>query len=104
MPKPDSMFKRLQPINEDAFVNSGALPGAEPPQAEVIPPASAFVAAPRTKPRSSIHSYKHKDDNYILLRRLAQLLDVTIGDLLDEALEAKLPEFKTRAGKLAEDL
>lgn len=103
MPKPDSLFKRLQPINEDAFVNSGALPSLEPVPAEA-PPAAAFVAAPRPKQRSSIHSYKHSDANYILLRRLAQLLDVTIGDLLDEALEAKLPEFKTRAGKLAEDL
>jgi hypothetical protein len=34
------------------------------------------------------------------LRRLAQKLDVPIGKLLDEAIEAKFAEFEERAAKI----
>jgi hypothetical protein len=87
------MFQRRPQLDRNAFVQDG----------EITSPAEAKAAAApgsRLKQGNGTHSYKHKSANYLRLRRLAQRLDVNIGDLLDEAIEAKMPEFDERAGKV----
>lgn len=86
------MFQRRPQLDPKAFVQDG----------EITSAAQAKAAAPgsRLKQGTGTHSYKHKSANYLKLRRLAQRLDVNIGDLLDEAIEAKMPEFDERAGKV----
>lgn len=53
-------------------------------------------ADPATRPRKERRiaaTYKHKEENHLRLKRLSQLLDRTMGDILDEALEKHFPEL-----------
>jgi len=43
-----------------------------------------------------VSSYKHKEINHLRLKRLSQNLDRNMGDMLDEALEAKFAEWLSR--------
>ena len=45
-------------------------------------------------------TYKHRESNFRVLKRIAQRLEIPIGDLLDEALEARFPEWKARIAAL----
>lgn len=60
------------------------------------PPVAASVLPPTTQPdhqRRAVNSYKHKEINHMRLKRLSQDLDRNMGDMLDEALEAKFSEW-----------
>jgi hypothetical protein len=92
-----TMFSPRPQLNADAFVTHGSV---EPEHVEIPPTAPAAAPSPRLKQGNGSHSYKHKSANYLKLRRIAQRLDVNIGDLLDEALEAKMPEFEERARRV----
>jgi len=45
-------------------------------------------------------TYKHRESNFKILKRIAQRLEIPIGDLLDEALETRFPEWRARIAKL----
>jgi hypothetical protein len=45
-------------------------------------------------------TYKHKESNFRTLKRIAQRLERPIGDLLDEALEARFPEWREQISQL----
>jgi hypothetical protein len=48
------------------------------------------------KPRKIAMTYKHKEVNYEKLKWLSQKLKITMGDLIDEALEVKFAEWRRR--------
>ena len=41
-------------------------------------------------------TYKHRETHYDKLKWLSQRLKMTMGDLIDEALEAKFAEWRAR--------
>ena len=94
-------------LDADHFVNGGGIhemPVPEEPQPVVVvrkePTVPASSPSSRIQQGVGSHSYKHTTANFMRLRRLAQKLDVPIGKLLDEAIEAKFAEFEERAGKI----
>jgi hypothetical protein len=79
----------------DRFVEQGTAalrPVAEPPLAPTPGSVSLRPSAPSTETRS-VNSYKHKEINHLRLKRLSQKLDRNMGDMLDEALEARFAEW-----------
>jgi len=40
-------------------------------------------------------TYKHREVNYKRLKKISQALEVSMGELLDEALDAKFLEWET---------
>ena len=48
------------------------------------------------KPRKIAMTYKHRETHYDRLKWLSQRLKTTMGDLIDEALEAKFAEWRAR--------
>jgi hypothetical protein len=48
------------------------------------------------KYRKIAMTYKHKEQNYDRLKFLSQRLKITMGQLIDEALEAKFAEWRSR--------
>lgn len=60
------------------------------------PPPNPAAVTPAAQPdhhRRAVNSYKHKEINHMRLKRLSQDLDRNMGDMLDEALEAKFAEW-----------
>jgi hypothetical protein len=49
-------------------------------------------------------TYKHLESNYKKLKKVAALLDRNMGDLIDEALNAKMPEWQQAVRDLNDDL
>lgn len=45
-------------------------------------------------------TYKHRESNFKTLKKISHRLDIPIGDLLDEALESRFPEWKARIAML----
>jgi hypothetical protein len=45
-------------------------------------------------------TYKHREKNFRTLKKISQRLERPIGDLLDEALEARFPQWKAEIAKL----
>ena len=45
-------------------------------------------------------TYKHRESNFRVLKKISQRLDTPIGDLLDEALEARFPEWRAKIAQL----
>ena len=79
----------------DRFVEQGTAalrPAAEPFSAPTVGPTASRPSAPNTEVRS-VNSYKHKEINHLRLKRLSQRLDRNMGDMLDEALEARFAEW-----------
>jgi hypothetical protein len=89
-----------------AFLNRDfSAPGRTEPIPEV-PPIPSTVTSLRGKPpkeRKVPITYKHRERNFTILKKLAHRLDVSIGDLLDEALESKFSEWKAKAAELPPD-
>ena len=48
-------------------------------------------------------TYKHRESNFRILKKISQRLEIPIGDLLDEALETRFPTWKARIAKLPPD-
>ena len=105
---PESKFPRPAggiPARGDAsaflsrdFAQPIGSPAEQPPQ----PPAGAVK---REKARGAREmkipiTYKHRESNFKILKRIAQRLEIPIGDLLDEALETRFPEWRARIAKL----
>ncbi len=81
----------------DDFVNRGVVtqaPSELSPSAVAQTPISQMPVSDATK---TTISYRHKLDNKRKLTWLAERLGRTVGDLLDEALEAKFPEWRGQA-------
>lgn len=77
----------------DRFVEQGT--AALRPASEPLPPAQSIApraSVPNTEVRS-VNSYKHKEINHLRLKRLSQKLDRNMGDMLDEALEARFADW-----------
>ena len=103
MPEKPNVFSSRPRVNADQFVEGGQLREMPPPQLLPEPQAVTLAnpaSSPRIKQGTGSHSYKHKTVNFMRLRRLAQKMDCNVGDLLDECIEAKLPELEERAGKV----
>ena len=70
----------------------------EPPPAEappLAPPARTDAPpAPPLEAETKLSTYKHKRINYARLKIAAQRLGKTQGELLDEAIEKMLPEWR----------
>ena len=99
----NNLFKPRPQIDKETFVTGGQiheLSSREAPAPTVVRHDLGVTASPRIQQGVGSHSYKHITANFMRLRRLAQKLDVPVGRLLDEAIEAKLPEFEERAGKV----
>jgi hypothetical protein len=92
--------KPNRPADPARFVEEGTAALRVPAEAadrESAPPAVSPAAAPPTvqpdHQRRAVNSYKHKEINHMRLKRLSQDLDRNMGDMLDEALEAKFSEW-----------
>lgn len=90
--------KPSRPTDAERFVEEGASALRQPPEPEPkLPPPAVAPARPATPAadtqRRSVNSYKHKEINHLRLKRLSQDLDRNMGDMLDEALEAKFAEW-----------
>jgi hypothetical protein len=75
-------------------------------QAAVQPQPPPFPVAERIKEEKSRKeniTYKHNPRNFLLLKKLSHRLEIPIGDLLDEALEARFPEWRVKAAALPPD-
>jgi hypothetical protein len=68
-----------------------------------LPPAPPQWPAKVPKERKVPITYKHRERNFTVLKKLSQRLEISIGDLLDEALESKFPEWKAKAAELPPD-
>ena len=84
------------------------------PSASVEAPAvqSAFPAPPpiplqrgrkRTGELKIPITYKHRESNFRILKKISQRLEIPIGELLDEALEARFPLWRDCISKLPPD-
>lgn len=62
-----------------------------------------MARARQPKERKVPITYKHRERNFTVLKKLSHRLDIPIGDLLDEALESKFPEWKAKAAQLPPD-
>ena len=80
----------------DDFVNRG-LVSQEPAQIAPAVTQAPISRPPVSDPTKTTISYRHKLDNKRKLTWLAERLGRPVGDLLDEALEAKFPEWRARA-------
>jgi hypothetical protein len=79
----------------DDFVNRGVVsqqPPSDPPPA---PP--RVLPSERTEATKTTISYRHKLENKKKLTWLAERLRRPVGELLDEALEARFPEWRAQA-------
>ncbi len=113
--EPSPIFKRR--INAEEFIEKGTglgVPAAEmsqqplgsetPARPEDPPAVPLRQAAPESphkdfapnKPRKIAMTYKHREQNYKRLKYYSQKLEVSMGDLIDEALESKFPEWKPK--------
>ena len=59
-------------------------------------PESPRPSAPRRKPKELKipMTYKHRETHYKRLKRISQALEIPMGELLDEALEAKFADWE----------
>ncbi|NUN02030.1 MAG: hypothetical protein HUU41_13015 [Bryobacteraceae bacterium] len=89
-----------RPADPSRFVEEGTAalrPAPEPLPAPSPQPQSPPAPGAATDPgRRAVSSYKHKEINHLRLKRLSQNLDRNMGDMLDEALEAKFAEWLSR--------
>jgi hypothetical protein len=73
------------------------------------PPAPETATAPvrrgwaRTGELKIPITYKHRESNFRILKKISQRLEIPIGDLLDEALETIFPTWKAKIAKLPPD-
>lgn len=89
----------LRGQDADRFVEQGT--AALRPVSDSLPASPAVPTSPATPARSpapsaevrSVNSYKHKEINHLRLKRLSQKLDRNMGDMLDEALEARFADW-----------
>jgi hypothetical protein len=80
----------------DDFVNRG-LVSQEPAETGAPATQGPISPVPVTDPTKTTISYRHKLDNKRKITWLAERLGRPVGDLLDEALEAKFPEWRAQA-------
>jgi hypothetical protein len=74
---------------------------AEQPPGLVVPPVRR--GRPRAGEMKIPITYKHRESNFRILKKISQRLEIPIGDLLDEAIETRLPEWKARIAELPPD-
>jgi hypothetical protein len=71
---------------------------ALPPPAEPVslpePELRGSVARRQPKPLKIPMTYKHRESSYKRLKKISQVLDVPMGDLIDEALDAKFADWE----------
>src|SRR5689334_16798859 len=85
-------FGQTNQLPEDA-----AEPSLEmPPTSTFRPEGELPVVSPRRQPKpvKIPMTYKHREVNYKRLKRISQVLEVSMGDLIDEALDAKFPDWE----------
>ena len=75
-------------------------PKAPPPAKDVETPPRRGPARARTREMKVPITYKHRESNFRVLKKIAQRLEIPIGDLLDEALEARFPEWRARIAQM----
>ena len=90
-----------------AFLNRDfAQPAAVAEPKAPAPAEGADTPVRRGRARSGMRemkvpiTYKHRESNFRVLKKISQRLDTPIGDLLDEALETRFPEWKARIALL----
>lgn len=66
-------------------------------------PSPVAERAREGKGRKENITYKHNPRNFQILKKLSQRLEIPIGDLLDEALESRFPEWRAKAAALPPD-
>jgi hypothetical protein len=112
---PSPIFSRR--INAEEFIKQGTGLGAAPeesPHSAPSDPQAGTGAAPQTvlprevlpvnyhrdssatKPRKIAMTYKHSEQNYKRLKHYSQRLEISMGELIDEALESKFAEWKAQ--------
>jgi hypothetical protein len=95
----DQPFKRLPnrpSVEAEAFVQRGPVAVPEVPIQAKEGPAPERPAKPAKK---SGFTYKHLERNNELLKDLSNLLDRNMGDLIDEAIEGMIDEWKRQAAQ-----
>jgi hypothetical protein len=73
-------------IEAEARAGTVPEPRFRQPELPAVNPAARKIA----------QTYKHKEANYRVLKFLSVKLGRYMGDLIDEAIEAKFPEWKTK--------
>lgn len=90
-------------INSFPEVRSGDVGGlgnttmrlsAEPPAVPIPVEVPASVSRRQPKPVKVPMTYKHRETHYKRLKKISQALEVPMGDLIDEALEAKFAAWE----------
>ena len=78
------------------FVEEGAAALRSAPDSEPVraaPPTAPAATPAADSLRRAVNSYKHKEINHLRLKKLSQSLERNMGDMLDEALEAKFADW-----------
>jgi hypothetical protein len=78
----------------DDFIHRGVVSQELPAHPQTLPPSLPPERAEATK---TTISYRHRLENKKKLTWLAERLRRPVGELLDEALEAKFPEWRAQA-------
>lgn len=75
-----------------------ALDRALPDETPESPAAESPMARRRpAKPPKIAMTYKHQESHYRRLKRISQALEIPMGELIDEALEAKFSQWEAEA-------
>ena len=83
----------------DAPPTPDRAPQYETPESPLAGPALARRRP--AKPSKIAMTYKHQETHYRRLKRISQALEIPMGELIDEALEAKFPLWEAEvAGDL----
>ena len=69
-------------------------PPAETSAASTLVEIPASVSRRQPKPVKVPMTYKHRETHYKRLKKISQALDVPMGELIDEALEAKFDAWE----------
>ena len=65
-----------------------------PPEGADDMPNTATARRRPAKPSKIAMTYKHQETHYRRLKRISQALEIPMGELIDEALEAKFPQWE----------